>query len=58
MVDRQAVVKDIQMSLNNSVCEDAGIIPVSIEVGIIEIGAMNPEFIRVKENNFPLFLGL
>ena len=49
MVDRQAVVNDIQMSLNSSVCEDAGIIPVSIEVGIIEIGAMNPEFIRVKE---------
>ena len=49
MVDRQNIVKDIQMSLNNSVCEDAGIIPISIEVGIIEIGAMNPEFIRVKE---------
>ena len=35
--------------MNNRVCEDAGIIPVSIEMGIIEIGAMNPDFIRVKE---------
>ena len=35
--------------MNNKVCEDAGIIPVSIEMGIIEIGAMNPDFIRVKE---------
>ena len=49
MSNREIIVNDIQKSLNNSVCEDAGIIPVSIEVGIIEIGAMNPDFIRVKE---------
>ena len=49
MVNKEIIVSDIQKSLNNSVCEDAGIIPVSIEVGIIEIGAMNPDFIRVKE---------
>ena len=48
MVNKETIVSDIQ-SLNNSVCEDAGIIPVSIEMGIIEIGAMNPDFIRVKE---------
>ena len=49
MVNKEVIVIDIQKSLNNKVCEDAGIIPVSIEKGIIEIGAMNPDFIRVKE---------
>ena len=49
MVNKEIIVSDIQKSLNNKVCEDAGIIPVSIEMGIIEIGAMNPDFIRVKE---------
>ena len=49
MVNKEVIVNDIQKSLNNKVCEDAGIIPVSIEKGIIEIGAMNPDFIRVKE---------
>ena len=49
MVNKEDVVTDIQNSLNNRVCEDAGIMPVSIEKGIIEIGAMNPDFIRVKE---------
>ena len=49
MVNKEVLVNDIQKSLNNKVCEDAGIIPVSIEKGIIEIGAMNPDFIRVKE---------
>ena len=49
MVNKEIIVSDIQKSLNNRVCEDAGIIPVSIEMGIIEIGAMNPDFIRVKE---------
>ena len=49
MVNKEIIVNDIQKSLNNKVCEDAGIIPVSIEMGIIEIGAMNPDFIRVKE---------
>ena len=49
MVNNEFTVNDIQESLNNKVCEDAGIIPVSIEKGIIEIGAMNPDFIRVKE---------
>ena len=49
MVNKENIVSNIQKSLNNSVCEDAGIIPVSIEMGIIEIGAMNPDFIRVKE---------
>ena len=49
MVNKEIIISDIQKSLNNKVCEDAGIIPVSIEKGIIEIGAMNPDFIRVKE---------
>ncbi len=49
MVNKEIIVSDIQKSLNNKVCEDAGIIPVSIEMGIIEIGAMNPDFVRVKE---------
>ena len=49
MVNKEIIIGDIQKSLNNRVCEDAGIIPVSIEFGVIEIGAMNPDFIRVKE---------
>ena len=45
----KSVVSDIESILNNSLCEDAGIIQLSIEEGLIEIGAMNPEYIRVKE---------
>ena len=50
MVNKEIIVSDIQKSLNNSVCEDAGIIPVSIEVGIIEIGAMNPDLVIIRHN--------
>ena len=49
MGNTKSVVSDIESILNNSLCEDAGIIPLSIEEGLIEIGAMNPEYIRVKE---------
>ena len=49
MDNSESQVLNIQKLLNNNTCEDAGIIPVSIEKGIIEIGAMNPDFIRVKE---------
>ena len=49
MGNTKSVVRDIELMLNNSLCEDAGIIPLSIEEGLIEIGAMNPEYIRVKE---------
>lgn len=49
METSQSDVIEIKNALNNQICEDAGVIPVSIEKGIIEIGAMNPDYIKVKE---------